>query len=244
VYPSGIVGLTLLLQHRAQKGRHTVLIPPQNEDVLSYLGRIDFFTHLPSEVEVQGNIEHLKGRRRRDSPRFTEILLPDNQGFSDVCAVVMRFLEQQVSSGWRRAYRAFEEVISNIDHHASFRLPGDVFSCAQVQVYTNRIELAFGDLGVGFLATLRANPAHAYLDSHKEALKGALARKYTRWHREDEHHGGGLHQIGKLLAEIGGRMEIVTYDGYVKQGPSGRRNYNTWTIPFPGTLVWVRMPNA
>lgn len=241
VCPCGSVAMTLLAQHRARAGLATRVLVPAEDGLLNYLGRIDFFRHLPAAVEVDQDLSPLSNHRRQDSDQFTEVILPHVRGVKEACSVVRGFLEEEDPSRWKSLYAPFEEALSNIYNHASYGLEETAFSCTQVQIYSNRIEIAFGDLGVGFHRTLSSGRAPFAPRTEQEALEEAFENRMTRWGRES-HHGGGLKNVGRVVESLDGRMRMVTGDGAVRQYRDGERRYGTLSVPFPGVLGWVRLP--
>jgi hypothetical protein len=243
ITPAGIVCLAIIAECRTAKGLWTHVRPPADDDVLNYLGRIDFFRYLSQRVVVDEDLSHLEKHDRNRSHRFTELLPVSERDASDICDVVSTFFERQFSTRWRQAYRPFEEVISNIKSHASFGLNSAAFARAHVQRYSNRLELAFADLGVGFLQTLSSNPHHSHLSSEEAALRGAFEKGLSRFHRsDDEHRGGGLRGVGDTTRRLGGRIVVRTGNGLLSQTENGRRHYRTLSDSFPGSFVWIRLP--
>jgi len=243
ITPAGIVGLAMIAEYRTARGLWTNVSPPADDDVLNYLGRIDFFRHLPQRAVLNQDLSHLRRHERNQSHHFTELIRVSERDSSDVCEVVSTFLEKQFPTWWRRAYHPFEEVISNINSHASLGLDSAAFARAHVQWYSNRLELAFGDLGVGFLETLSSNPQHSHLSSEEAALRGAFEEGLSRFYRSDEEHrGGGLRGIGDTVRRLGGRVVVRSGNGLLSQTKNGRRRYRSLLDSLPGSFVWIRLP--
>lgn len=242
VYPPGVVALTSLTKRRAELGLQTTIRVPRNVDTLTYLGRIDFFEHVSSAAAIDGDIEHLKAHSRNDSGSFTPLICVDPDGIEQLLHVLGKFLQRLAPQQFAKAYGAVDELLTNIHRHASLGLEEPTFACCQIQVYgTNRVELAFADLGVGYLASLKRNPEHTHLGSSEAALRGIVQRGLSRHHRPDETHGGGLRAVAQIARELGGDLRIITHDGEVWER-WGRQGYSTLATPFPGTIAAAVLP--
>lgn len=239
VYPPGAVGLVLLARYRADLGHRTLFLPPVSDGLRAYLRRIDFFDNLEGLVDIEDDLSDTAHHRRNRSDRFTEILNVQ-EGIDDALQVIWAFLKREVSSDQLQStYSAFDELLTNIDMHASLGQRTKTFACVQTQVYSNRIEMAFGDLGVGFLATLRANPLHRHLDSDEEALRGALENGISRFH--DEAHGDGLRRVALRTEALQGQLIVASKHGLARW-LRGTRSYESMSSPHPGTMTWIRIP--
>lgn len=240
-YPPGTVGLLLLTQYRREHNLPTHIRCPRSTDVLNYLERIDFFAKAGACASFDADLEELSHHRRNPSDRFTEILTPSDEGFEEALTVIGGFLRKHFPEQADAAFRAFEEVLQNIDDHSA---PGrdPAYSCVQVQVFETGIELALGDLGVGFRASLSRNPNLAPFESEEEALRGALIHRYTRL-PNNRARGGGLRHAVDTVRERGGIVRIRSRDGTVHNRPnSGRLAFDSVAHAFPGTLVAMQIP--
>lgn len=255
VYPPGVVGLTLVTHARGHAGRPTTIVPPDSRDVRNYLGRIDFFDQIHPSVDVAGDISELEHHRRRSSPRFTELIAARDQGFDDVAEVVWEHLSDRSLQEARAIFPAFDELLTNIAEHSDPE-SGRAAQCfVHVQTYAQDVGLAFGDLGVGYLRTLRRNPQLPALADETDALRGVLCHGYSRLAHEEEDRGGGLRHIHNLVGRLEGRMKLLSRDGIARTRPppdqsSWRLNpertirLSRLTTPFPGTLAWIQMPRG
>lgn len=241
VFPPGAVAALALAEYRAAAGLATTVTVPRSADVLTYLGRIDFFKLLPEGVSVDGEIAHLDGHARHSSGTFTELVRVTPDGIEQLMDILGRFLQQHAPSLFRKTYSAVEELLSNIGRHASVGLGAPAYACGQVQVYANRIELAFADLGVGYLRSLRCNPDHAHFQTSEAALRGIIQRGLSRHHRPEETHGGGLRTVAQTAHALGGELRIITSDGQMWE-QNRRRSYSTTGTSFPGTLAAAVFP--
>lgn len=243
VYPPGIVGLILMLHKRAGAGLPTEIMLPQNSDVLNYLERVDFLSKLPDDVKLDQDVSFLAYNQRNQSDYFSELLTPTNIDFDQVKNVIWSFLEREVSGEVHPIFGAFEEVLQNIQDHSDPSRNQAAYYCIQVQVYQGAIELAFGDLGVGFLATLRRNPELLHLQNEVSALRGALLYGYSRFAHEKVHRGGGLRRASQIIVNrFGGKFKVLSQNGEALQSQTDGQKFETTQHAFPGTLVWMYIP--
>lgn len=242
ITPAGIVGAFLITQYRSESGLWTLVSPPEETDVLNYLGRIDFFRHLPKRAVLKQDVSHLQRHQRNESHDFTTILPLDGENIREICDVVISFLQDQMPSRWRQVYSPFEEMLSNIENHASHGLRHSVFSCAHVQRYSNRMELAVGDLGVGFLKTMQDNPDNSDLSSEEDAIRGAFEEGRSRLNKTNDYRGGGLQRVSRITKNLEGQLTLRTGDGLLEQYSGGRRQYRSLSGSLPGTIGWIRLP--
>lgn len=239
-YPPGSVALLLLARYRELMGCSTRIRCPQNTDVLNYLERIDFFHKAGAGVDFDADLPALAKHRRFPSTRFTELLTPSDEGFEEVQNVLYDFVRQNARQQANALYAAVDEILRNVSDHSA---PGNnaAFSCAQIQVYKNAVELAVGDLGVGFLGSLNRNPLLPKLASDRDALEGAMIEKYSRL--GDRERGGGLRFAADAVQKSGGSMRVQSYCGFAYTVRDGIR-FQQHATAFPGTILSVRVPRA
>lgn len=254
VYPPGVVALALVTHHRAASGWQTRIQPPEDDGVLTYLGRIDFFDQIHSDAHVVGDLSWLQGHRRRSSEGFSELIAARDQRFDDVAEVVWNHLQEEAPDEAQPTFTAFEELLSNIEQHSAPSQDQPAQSFVQVQAYQGEIDLAFGDLGVGYRASLRENPDLHALADEAEALRGVLVEGHSRF-RNREERGGGLRYVARRVRGLRGRMKILSGDGLARcesgrddraPGRQDRLDPKLSTIDdaFPGTMAWIQLPRS
>jgi hypothetical protein len=244
VYPPGVVGLVLMAQHRSTLGLPTRAVLPVSSDVLNYMERIDCLSRLAAHVEFDRDVSYLAGNRRFSATTFTEVLAPEDAEFAHAADVIWRYLEREVPAEVHLIFSAFEEVLKNIQDHSAPDRPGSAFCCIQVQVYDGAIELAFGDLGVGFLTTLRGNPRLPPLADEEAALRGVLLHGFSRLAHRQEHRGGGLRRASDVVARLRGSFKAISRNGMVLRYAADSHRFCMTSHTFPGTLMWMRIPRG
>lgn len=254
VYPPGVVALALVTHHRAANGRQTRIYPPVNDDVLTYLGRIDFFEQIHPDAHVAEDISWLDHHRRRSSEGFSELIAARDQRFGDVADVVWNHLQEEVPDQAQPTFDAFVELLMNIEQHSAPSADRPAHCFVQVQSYRQVIDLAFGDLGVGYRNSLQENPDLPELTGETDALRGVIVDGYSRLgHREER--GGGLRHVWQRVCRLKGEMKILSGDGLAHTGSASggaTSREPRYTDPelctidarFPGTMAWIQLPRS
>lgn len=249
-YPSGTVALSLVVNYRSENGKPTELtLPedPEENDVVTYLNRVDLFDSLPREVRIFQDLSSLKHHARNPSHKFTEVHVLEEEGLEDASTVVQEFLQRHVEQ-WRRPYEAFNEVLLNArDHSRASETNGAEgselkFGVLHVQVYENQLELAVGDIGDGVRKSLNTCPDHDFRRS-TTAIRATLERGISRFsHMPDRERGGGLRRVKNAVARMGGKLDLRSYEGSAHLA-NGELEYNRYQNPFPGTLARIDIPS-
>jgi hypothetical protein len=241
-YPPGAVALMLALEYRAKQGLLTQLHPPRSADVLNYLERIDLFRRAAAFTKFSSDVSGLSCNRRNASALFTELLAPRDDGVQTALNVVENFVRRHGASKFTCIYTAMEETLGNVDDH-SLLGHGVAESYAQVQVYRGWIEIALGDLGVGFRASLAENPELPAMCSERDALRAALVQRYSRLSHVDSMRGGGLRQALSVVAKSGGAARVQSHGATAIQCHGQTEPLiGSSTYHFPGTLLHFRIP--
>ncbi len=216
--PYGMVGLLVVGTVAVHGNELPLLRLPENPDVISYLGRMNFFDHARSVFEMIGT----QRRSHADGPSDVLLELTSINSHADVHAVVdlvnargMAILTRQLHYPLREAFQfsvILSEVCQNIIEHAE--APGWV--AIQTYKWTKRlgrkvVVIAVMDRGIGFRESLAAAHAARYPGEHvafgdAAALEAAFRHGQTRFH--DPGRGQGLQQIRKQVARWGGRVSV------------------------------------
>ena len=241
-YPPGTVALLLAVRHRSGCGLITRIRPPADLNVLNYLERIDFFSKVREYATIEESVDHLRSNRRNRTGTLTELVSPTETGFDEAREVIWGFLKRHTPAQLSQAYGAFDEVLTNVADHSAPGAPA-ADSHVQVQVYRGAIELAFGDLGVGFRESLSLNPDLPRYPDESAALRAVLIEGHSRLAHHQPNRGGGLKQTFEVVHRLGGSAQALTRDGTAEwRGSTAQPRFGHWTVAFPGTLVRMRIP--
>lgn len=248
-YPSGTVALSLVVNYRGENGKPTELtLPedPEENDVVTYLNRVDFFDRLHRKVWIYQDLSSLAHHARNPSREFTEVLVLKEESIEEAIEVVHEFLRRHVEE-WENPFGVFEEALTNARDHSRATETDDAesselkFGALHVQIYENQLELAVGDIGDGICASLNTSPHHDFRHS-TSAIRATLEDGISRFsHIPDRQRGGGLKRVKDVVQEMGGNLNLRSYEGSARLA-NGEIEYNSHQDFFPGTLARFDLP--
>jgi hypothetical protein len=218
VDPYGMLGLLMLGEYAGREGDEPPILKlPESPEVLSYLGRMNFYEHAEPLFEL-----HPPPRRaHHDEPSDVLLEITAVNSHADVHTVVERvndraiaILTRQLHYPLREAFQfsvILSEVCQNIIEHAG--TGGWVAS--QTYTWTKRlggrrvVVISVMDAGIGFRASLASSLGARQPDDRLTdvaALEAAFRHGRTRFH--DPGRGQGLQQIRRQVARWGGRVSV------------------------------------
>jgi hypothetical protein len=250
--PYGMIGMLALGEAARRKGEQPLLKLPDSPDVVSYMGRMGFFTHAEPIFELNGP----RGRGRGDGGSDVLLEITPVNSHQDVHTVVdlvnergMKILTSQLNYPMREAFQfsvILSEVCQNIIEHAE----ASGWVATQTYNWTKKVGrkvvvIAVMDLGIGFRASLAG--AHAARYSRWDdaaALEAAFMHGQTRFH--DPGRGQGLQQIRKYVGRWGGRISIRSGTARIADVPpwdDGTTLPLVENLPFlPGSQIGIVLP--
>jgi anti-sigma regulatory factor (Ser/Thr protein kinase) len=241
--PLELAGVVAMAHAAAADGCGTIFRTAEDPNVTGYLQRMDVIRRMPPDAVIDGR---LPAERRTHLPAALLEVTPLAAGTGDDLATRLGRIASANfgSKTYAKVFAGIGELIDNaIDHGASQE---GAFVAAQVYSGATSgrrgLEVAICDTGVGVLAHLRRNPAHADIPDSAEALKRAFTPGVSG---TSEERGNGL---GDLLSslEFGGlaRVHLRSGDGLatVTVGRRQRieRSHRTATS-IEGTWAWLRI---
>lgn len=225
----------------ARRGK---VVLPENEDVPSYLERMDLLPWMrTSGWEVP---PAPSGPRRELFHKLIElVVLPDFDAVEDFADRLPRLLARQDPRLMRTPALGFAsgELCDNAISHSG---ESPIFVAAQR--YTGRtsrsvarLELAVADIGIGIPSHLRGNPRYAHVDGDPEAIALALKPGVTGTR---DRRGYGFFDVLRSAKQVGtGELLILSGKGraVVPFGEGGRRSrFSLLEDALPGTWVMIR----
>jgi hypothetical protein len=218
VDPCGMLGLLVIGAAAGKSAERPILKLPESPEVLSYLGRMNFY----EEAEPHYELHPPTRRAHHDEPSDVLLEITAINSHADVHTIVDRvndraiaILTRQLHYPLREAFQfsvILSEVCQNIIEHAE--TGGWVAS--QTYTWTKRlggrkvVVISVMDLGIGFRASLASAHGARHGDDDRLTDAGALEAAFrhgrTRFH--DPGRGQGLQQIRKQVARWGGRVSI------------------------------------
>jgi anti-sigma regulatory factor (Ser/Thr protein kinase) len=234
--PREICGLRALIECAAANAAVVTFDCPLKSEVHRYLGRMDFYSELPSNVRLSHEppIIHRRDQRRSliELRHVTDV--NDLQELMDSFWGVS--LEHLKSNRLAKAYStALGAVAENVVDHAAS--PIGALVAAQRYERTG-LELCVVDVGHGIPVTLRRNAKYAEL-SDIDAVVRALDDRVTSTGVEGR--GAGLAELCSTIAKAGSAT-LTIQSGCAQvtlHGDSGRMYVNRLIpgSPTPGTWI-------
>ncbi len=251
VSPFGIVGLLAAgAGWRNRWGEQPRIQLPENEDVMSYLARVEFFDAARAIFELP---ELPRRRVSRDTDRLLEVTpVRSHQdvhdvidGVADRAAQILGTRLQYPVSAVTSFSLILSEVCQNVVEHA-----GDHgWVSAQVYNWKQRlgrkvVVIAVMDVGMGFRGSLAREHAQRYGDrwSDQTALEAAFLHGVSRY--RDPGRGQGLQGIRKLVSRWNGLITIRSGTAQIAEVPDWvEMDLVRSGLPdFPGAQIQVVLP--
>jgi hypothetical protein len=240
VYAS--VVLALMLRHACTTRTPPDLLLPESPDVRAYLARQEFFTTLEPWYPIDQELKDLQALRWSGNPRVAPLTLVESEDVVTVIADRMRSLLVSSSFGVSTAvadaaWRVLSETLQNIPQHAGLGLecPGSGF--AALQLYSDALEVAIGDIGVGVRASLQENRMYRKCtgaDAHLAVLLHGATRT------GNPGRGNGFQITRQVVGNL--RGTLVLQSGSIVT-VCYRDTYRQTLCPhFPGTQLRIRIP--
>jgi anti-sigma regulatory factor (Ser/Thr protein kinase) len=213
VEPMAIALLAAGISRRRALGMRTWVIPEDGAaDALRLLQSVDFFHELGLETEVAPDAPPT--RTATPLRRIGNLAIARRQA-----EVTRAFLEKIVppipSNTVRAVQFVFEELAANIVQHSG--APQTGFGIVMVDPVTKRIQIAFADAGVGFRASLGANPVLAgRIVDDTEAIRLALDRRASEGNTGAV--GMGLLLLSTFAERVQGDLWIASGEAMTVRG--------------------------
>ena len=242
VTPGGVVAL--LLMTRSRRRRFTILsLPEKRSRAFVHLKRIDLvhLVRLWGFARFERNADYDRSPPVTGGGTFTKTLISASSEHDSVFELMTRYISTTYPSQASRLKMIFTELLNNITDHASGGAEKP-FYCIQMEALPMGLQLSFGDLGVGYRASLASNPTLDPFETEAEALHGAIVLELSRMSHVNPERGGGLCRALKAVEELGGRYRVLSYNGTATADTSDPLSFATIAGSFPGTLTWIDLP--
>lgn len=246
VYPDGATAFYLLLKYRSLRNAKTKVLLPLNEDITSYLERMNCFGDLGDCVIFEPDISPFLTHAWHDSNTMHQLIQVTNK--DQVPLLVNKFvrnLEEQrevTNEEKKNITSCMVELFQNMPDHANPTNP-DVFTgYVGLQSYEkrDRIYLAIGDLGVGIRNSLMTRDLYkGFRWKDEDAIKAVMTERMSRHTDLDHTRGGGVRRAVENVAELRGYILIRSRQGAVYRGPNGGLESFRGLKLFPGTQIVI-----
>lgn len=206
VRPIGLIMAVALMKYskHSEIAQNYYLRESASESVRSYLERMDFYN--------QFHIEKNTINRRDRSRSLCEISEIKEESYS-ITQKLKKIIEAQVKINPELSEvvtYSIGEIIDNIEAHSFSPING--YICAQT--YSDNLEIAIADCGIGIKSSLNSCPAYANIESHEEAIILATGKKVTS--KSSRHAGEGLFFTRRFLDANNGKLFILSGDARVE----------------------------
>lgn len=242
ISPGGLVGLVLMTRSRRRLYTN-IIAPPKKSPVSGFLGSVDFY-HLMrghGNARFERPVDYSRQQLKPSEVAFTKLLVSESKDYDSTHRVIQRHIEEQYPETASKLKTVFTEVLNNICDHAGESAPP--FYCIQVQTYKSGLQLAFGDLGIGFKESLQQNPKLPALESEAHALEGAIRHGYSSRSHINEERGGGLRRALDHVLKLEGSYRVLSRDGLASASAANPLAFEVFDCPFPGSIVWIDLPS-
>jgi anti-sigma regulatory factor (Ser/Thr protein kinase) len=246
--PYGMVGLLEIGELCALEDVKKTVLLPRSAEVLSYLGRMDFFRHAKRSFTLDP-MQPPSGGAGGASDVLLEITPVERA--KDIHAIVGRVRERAETilaahlKYDEKAINGFivalSEVCQNIIEHSEHRGFVGIQKYRYPSLGRNIVKIAVMDGGIGFRRSLSAR---FRLTSDAEAIEKALLHGASR--HEDEGRGHGLAAVRRFVTLWKGRLSIRSGTARLSIVPdwSRGRERETNLIDFPGSQVNIILPEV
>lgn len=247
--PYGMVGLLELGRFFKHEGENITLYLPESEDIIRYLGRMDFFRFAHDYFNIIPEPPE-KFPRNPLSDVLLEITRIEKS--DDIHYIVGRVKERAHTILERHLHYTGEtindflvslsEVCQNIiEHSENTGFVGIQKYFYHKRLNKNVVKIAVMDLGIGFRKSLEKRfPLKDDLDAMEKALLHGISR------HADIGRGHGLRAVRKFVEEWNGKISIRSGTARLSIVPSWSRGKerDTGLIPFPGAQINIVLPEV
>ncbi|MGB6220857.1 ATP-binding protein [Haloferula sp.] len=218
-------GLIRLLQYRGS----TVWIINVGPSIRTNLLKNGFLPAFAGEAHPgYGNTVPFREDWQRDSAAYQNYLADHwlGQGWVEVSNALRDAIIERVAEGYQNAF----------DHSQS---PVGSYTCGQFYPRKRELQLSIVDFGVGIPSNVRecVGEAEKAADS---CMDWAFVRGNTTATKQGLSRGLGLDLLRDFIQVNGGKLEILSHDGYISVDQGGVSS-RILPHPFEGTMVNIRI---
>ncbi len=227
--PAAIVLLAAGIARRRTLERKT-WISSSGGDAFAFLASVDFHRELGVEPEAAAGSGASEMKPAVPLRRISNLVVAREQ--ADATRALLESLVPAVPpSTVRAAQFVFEELAANIVQHSG--APETGFGMSIADPKRRRIQIAFADAGVGFLASLSSNPEFAgRARDDADAIRLALDPRVSR--RGSGNIGMGLFLLATFAERVKGDLWIATGDALLAR----RATEGTPSVTMTPTAGW------
>jgi anti-sigma regulatory factor (Ser/Thr protein kinase) len=246
--PYGMVGLLEIGELCLLEDVKKTILLPRSPDVLSYLGRMDFFSHARRYFLLEP-MQPPESRGGSGSDVLLEITPIERA--NDIHFIVGRVEERAeaiLATHLRYDARAISgfivalsEICQNIVEHSENKGFVGIQKYRYTGMEKNIVKIAVMDAGIGFRRSLSSR---FKLSGDMEAIEKALLHGASR--HEDEGRGHGLAAVRRFVTQWQGRLSIRSGTARLSLIPKWARGRERELnlARFPGSQINIILPEA
>ncbi len=232
ISPFALVYLGLFIRNRKDKGNFFEYRAPEKCNVREYLEQQGFFRRFKIPILDSTPEEFLYS--------IPMIDIKSDPGLPDEYSEKLKrlLIDLRVGTDIGEFCEVAAEILDNFIFHSE-----DRFGLIAFQWYPNRRELqiAFGDLGIGFKNSLSKNPSYRYLLKKPSAFSIAMAVT-EGVSRFKERRGSGLSLLIEYVIRKKGELYITSDDGYFFLDSRMKPVLGDKSFNLPGVQIGFKIP--
>ncbi len=239
VDPYAAVTICLLIEAVAERLKaRPRIIPPKEDLVTGYLGRLGFWDHIGLVADVEGGIDLAK---KRVFPLDSDVLLELTpiRNATDVKNITKHLLKiiaanlEYSDKSVNKIINLISELCRNILDHSN----AAGWATAQRYVHadgTRFLQIGVADAGIGIKESLKTRYPKAGRWTHQEAILKALQKDFSRFPKR----GLGLYMVHRIVEDFKGHLHLRSGDSRVFLGTTQRGFSVDW---FPGVQASISL---
>jgi len=249
--PYGMVGLLEIGELFKAEGIEKTLLPPESEDVLKYLERMDFFKHVTNCFRLEPPQIRLPEKYLRSS--YSDVLLEITpiEKSDDIHFIVGKVKTRAHSILAKNLHYddnaingfivALSEVCQNILEHSEKTGFVGIQKYHFQNLNKNVVKIAVMDIGIGFRESLSERFA---LKNDIDAIRKALLHGMSRY--SDRGRGHGLTSVRRFVNQWNGKLSIRSGTAKLSIIPRWARGKGKEInlSYFPGAQINIMLPEV
>lgn len=247
ITPGGLVGLACLLESWIAEHGEVSLVVPDNQDVLGYMHRMDFFKLFEDKISPNKNLSYLNARGRHPADLSELRRVGSKRAVSEVSEQFYEILDSQ--GGLQRTKvnhccKVLTESLNNVLDHADSSC--GAYTAIQKWSVLDKVAVAVADAGIGIPHTICNHPKAQQGSLSDSALIELAAEdqvsRYGLSEQQEERRGGGLTSALMSVGKGRGGLIIWSKQGWVQFSGVGRTESAELVHTFEGTCVEAEFP--
>jgi anti-sigma regulatory factor (Ser/Thr protein kinase) len=249
--PYGMLGLLEIGELCMLEDVKKTVLLPKSDDVLKYLGRMDFFSYANRYFLLEPAAPDVNSKYQRSADSDVLLEITPIEKTNDIHFIVGKVQDRAqaiLATHLRYDERAINgfivalsEICQNIIEHSENKGFVGIQKYRFPSLNKNIVKIAVMDVGIGFRKSL----SHRFkLRDDLEAIDKALLQGASRY--EDEGRGHGLAGVRKFVNQWNGKLSIRSGTARLSIIPSWARGNDKMRglTNFPGAQINIVLPEV